>query len=136
MRAAIPIAAAIIATTLSSSLQAKALLVPLPAVAGADVTFVQAINNRNLVAGDYFISSGGGLHAFIGTPDGNYTTFDALSGTTFVDGLNDDGTIVGLSNVMTVDCPVQGCGYLRKPNGTIKPITKGGAPLVGSPGQI
>ena len=94
-------------------------LVPIPPVPGSTSTSIHTINNRNVIAGDY-ASSDGAIHGFIGTLDGNYTTFDALSGQTFVEGLNDQGYTTGLSEVPTEDCPYQGCEYLRKPDGTVQ----------------
>jgi hypothetical protein len=104
-------------------------------VPGSIATNVRTINNNNVVAGDY-TTSDGEIHGFIGTLDGTYTTFDALSGQTFAGGLNDDSYFTGLSNVPNQDCQFLGCEFLRQPDGTIQKIKNGKTPLDGLPGQI
>lgn len=110
-------------------------LVPIPSVPDSTATFVRTINNKNIVAGRY-TTSDGMSHAFFGTLDGNYTTFDALDGQTFAEGLNNAGYITGDSNAPNEDCQVFGCQFLRTPDGTIKEITRHKAPLDGIPVQI
>jgi hypothetical protein len=127
------LAAAAFLCFLSSS--EAGILVPIPNVPGSVSTNISTINNKNLVAGDYQTSDGG-IHGFFGTLDGNYTTFDALSGQTSVQGLNDRGYITGLSRVTTTDCPYNGCEFLRKPDGTVQEIKNDKTPLDGLPGQI
>ncbi|HEX3652713.1 MAG TPA: hypothetical protein VHU18_07810 [Rhizomicrobium sp.] len=45
-------------------------------------------------------------------------------------------TSPGYSAVVTQDCPFYGCEFLRKPDGTIVPVRKGGKPLDGIAAQI
>ncbi|MFL6690197.1 MAG: hypothetical protein ACJ8IR_08460 [Alphaproteobacteria bacterium] len=82
------------------------------------------------------MTADGASHVFFGTLDGQYATFDALNGETIVDGINDAGYITGESYVATDDCPLDGCQFLRTPDGTIKEITRNKAPLDGLPEQI
>jgi hypothetical protein len=110
-------------------------LVPLPKVPGSVITYAEAINNHNQISG-FYTTQDGEHHGFVGTMDGNYTTFDALNGQTIVRGLNDDGYITGFSQVQTEDCPYDGCEFLRRPDGTIVTIDKDHKPLDGYSGQI
>jgi hypothetical protein len=80
-------------------------LVPLPAVPGSVSTYVEAVNNHNLIAGNYKTQDGK-LRGFVGTMGGNYTTFDALSGNTGVRGLNDDGYITRIFCSSNAGLPV------------------------------
>jgi hypothetical protein len=123
------------AFVLCASIASAGVLVPIPSVPNSTATFVRTINNKNIVAGRY-TTSDGTTHAFFGSLDGNYTTFDALDGQTFAEGLNDAGYITGDSNVPNQDCQVFGCEFLRTPDGTIKEITRHKKPLDGFPVQI
>jgi len=105
-------------------------LIPIPPVPGSTTTDIRAINDDNVITGDY-TTPDGIEHGFVGTLDGDYTTFDFPNGNTSPTGINNDGYITGLANNSTDDCPVYGCEYLRSPDGKIKAITKDGAVLDG-----
>jgi hypothetical protein len=131
------ISAVIVAATLMCVLAPSdaGVLVPIPPVAGGSATYIRVINNNNLVAGSY-VDPGGALQGFVGTLDGDYTTFAAIGGNVIVGGLNDDGYITGTSEVFTGDCLYFGCPFLRKPDGTIRRIVKDKMPLDAAPGQL
>ena len=84
------------AAALASSAVAAS-LVPVPDVPNSKKTTVFAINDYDVVAGSY-IGKDGVEHAFFGTLDGNYTTFDAGPGGTEARGINNAGVISGFSN--------------------------------------
>ena len=130
------LAAATALAGLSFSLSTQAgILVPIPGYPGATTTIAIAINNNNVIAGEY-IDAQGAQHGFFGTIDGNYTSFDFPNDHVLLGGINDDGYIVGNANVRTTDCTQEGCAYSRAPDGTIKPITKDHAPVDGFAEQI
>jgi hypothetical protein len=111
-------------------------LAPVPSFPGATQTFAYGINNHNVVAGRY-VDSEGVQHGFFGTLDGNYTSFDFPGGgNSFVTSINDDGDITGESEVLTADCPIFGCEYMRRSNGHMVEIKKKRAPLDGQAEQI
>lgn len=127
-------AALLVGLTISLSAQA-ALIVPVPDYPGATTTSANAINNNDVITG-YYIDVEGAQHGFVGTLDGNYTSFDFPGGRTFPEGINDENFIVGDANIQNEDCQVQGCQYARLPDGTIKGITKNDAPLDGFAQQV
>lgn len=98
-------------------------------------TFARTINDKNVVAGSY-VTTDGASHAFFGTLDGQYTTFDVLGGHDAALGLNDRDYITGYSSVQTEDCQILGCQFLRATDGTIRTITKDRIPFDGIPEQI
>jgi hypothetical protein len=131
------IAAAALACGLTLSLSAATagILVPVPAFPGSTASFVYGINNNNVVAGRYKDADGVD-HGFFGTLDGNYTAFDFPGGSSFVTSINDAGDIIGFAEAADPDCPLVGCEYIRKADGTMVEITKHGNPLDGQAEQI
>ncbi|HEY8696438.1 MAG TPA: hypothetical protein VIM02_02380 [Rhizomicrobium sp.] len=124
------VAVSAIALAVSSPAIQAGTLIPVPSVPGSTATYIAEINNNNVIAGDY-TTSDGEYHGFVGTLDGQYTTFDHPDGQTFVEGINDDGYITGGSNAHMGDCPIFGCAFLRTPGGSIKTITNDGSPVDG-----
>jgi hypothetical protein len=107
-----------------------AVLVPVVPVPNSTVTTAFAINDSNIVAGSYVSSIDGIEHAFFGTPDGNYTSFDAGSGGSEARGIANDGTIVGISNSQngnTSNEPI----FERRPGGRLQNVTMSGNQLFG-----
>jgi hypothetical protein len=102
----------------------------MPKVPGSISTYATAINDNNVITGSY-VASDGVDHGFVGTLNGEYTTFDFPNGHTRPTSINNDGYIVGLANVATDECPYAGCEFMRDPAGTIAGITRNGAPLDG-----
>ena len=94
----------------STSAQA-AVLLDVPNYPGAMATYIRAINDKNVITG-YYTSDDGNTHGFVGTLDGNYTSFDASPNGTMPLGIDDAGYITISSNY-TADCPVSGCAYIR-----------------------
>jgi len=131
------IAAAALACGLAFSLSAATagILVPVPAFPGSTASFVYGINNSNVVAGRYQ-GSDGVDHGFFGTLDGNYTAFDFPGGSSFVTSINDAGDITGYAEASNPNCPIIGCEYVRKADGTMEIVTKHGNPLDGQAEQI
>lgn len=74
-------------------------LIPVPQVPGSAGTSVLAINDNNQIAGVY-IDLQFHQHAFFGTLDGNYTTFDYEGNGTQATGIDNKGDVVGYSNFM------------------------------------
>jgi hypothetical protein len=120
---------------LSAAGASAGILVPVPAFPGATKTFVYGINNNNVVAGRYQ-GSDGIDHGFFGTLDGNYTAFDFPGGSSFVNSINDAGDITGYAEVPDPNCPIFGCQYVRKADGTMVELKKGHTPLDGQAEQI
>jgi hypothetical protein len=71
------------------------------------------------------------MHGFVGTLDGNYTSFDFPNGATSPNAINNDGYITGYASTSTEECPAFGCEFIRAPNGSIEPITRHGVQLDG-----
>jgi hypothetical protein len=108
-------------------------LVPIPSVPGSTFMFVRSINDSNVFTGDYFTSDGTD-HGFFGTIDGNYQTFDAPTGGTQGEGINNDSYITLYSKPSGNQ--IVGDSMLRKPDGKIVPITIGRATVDGYPEAI
>lgn len=97
-----------------------AVLVPVAPVQNSVSTSVFGINDSNIVAGSY-TDAGGAEHAFFGTIDGSYTTFDAGSGGTEARGINNAGYIAGFSNSQSGSTADQTM-FIRKPNGSLQTV--------------
>ncbi|HEX4860719.1 MAG TPA: hypothetical protein VFV07_05745 [Rhizomicrobium sp.] len=121
--------------TLSISAATAGVLVPVPSFPGSIASFVYGINNNNVVAGRYKDADGVD-HGFFGTLDGNYTSFDFPGGSSFVTSINDAGDITGYAEASDPNCPLIGCEYIRKADGTMVEITKHGTPVDGQAEQI
>jgi hypothetical protein len=136
MRTSLKIAVLLAALPGIASVQA-ATLIPVPAVPGSVYTAVQSINDDNVISG-YYEPAEGGIHAFYGTLEGNYTTFDFDSVNypgTEARGINNKGEIVGIANEIQGNL-VAVVEFERFANGTMKVITNGGTPLAGIAGGI
>lgn len=96
-------------------------LVPVIPVAGSTEMYVSSINDNNQISG-WYADSTGSEHAFFGTLDGNYTTFDAGKNGSVAAKINNSGYIVGYFNTETTD-GTKLKGFERQPNGTIKKVT-------------
>lgn len=95
-----------------------AVLVPVPDAPNSTVTTVFGINDLYLISGSYVGKDDGIEHAFFGTLDGNYTSFDAGDGGSEARAINNNGRIVGFSNSQngtTSDQPI----FERMPNGKL-----------------
>src|SRR6201999_3117938 len=77
-----------------------------------------------------------GTHAFFGTLDGNYTTFDfdaVHHPGTEARGINNKGQIVGVAGDTNITTEVE---FERALDGTMTPITYQGTPIAGVVGGI
>jgi hypothetical protein len=95
-----------------------AVLVPVPAAPNSTVTTVFGINDAFQIAGSYIGKDDAVEHAFFGTLDGNYTSFNAGAGGSEARAINNAGYIVGYSNSQngtTSDQPI----FERKPGGKL-----------------
>ncbi|MBV9571936.1 MAG: hypothetical protein JO056_11915 [Alphaproteobacteria bacterium] len=104
-------AAAVVATQ-------AAVLVPVPAAPNSTSTTAFGINDANKISGSYVGAGDGIEHAFFGTLDGKYTSFDAGEGGSEARAINNGGYIVGYSNSQhgfTSDTPI----FERLPNGKL-----------------
>jgi hypothetical protein len=108
-------------------------LVAIPSVPGSTFMFASGINDKNVFTG-YYGTSDGAVHGYVGTIDGRYQLFDAPSGGTACRGINNAGYIT-IFAAPSGD-HVVGDSMLRKPDGTIVPITMDGSPIDGSPQSI
>lgn len=104
-------------------------LIPVPQVPGSTATYITGINDNNVIAGDYSLSDGT-RHGFVGTLNGQYTTFDAPGGQTGVTRINNAG-YVGAEAPWSMDCQISGCAYLRAPDGSFQAITRKGSLIDG-----
>lgn len=109
-------------------------MVPIVPVPNSTATIAFAINDDNVVAGG-FVDQDGVEHAFFGTPDGEYSTFDAGDGGSEARGIANDGTIVGMSNAQSGETAAQPI-FERKADGTLSTVTRAGVQLFGSAQQI
>lgn len=109
-------------------------LVPIVPVPNSTATIAYGINDSNVIAGGY-VDGDGIEHAFFGTPDGQYTTFDAGDGGTEARGINDDGFVVGMSDSQSGDTAAQPI-FERRPDGTLLNVTRAGVQLFGWAQQI
>src|ERR1700688_3084756 len=113
---------------------AAAILVPVPSVPNSSLTTVFAINDNNVVAGSYIGSNDGVEHSFFG-PFGNYTSFDAGTGSSEARGINDKGLITGFSNSQSGNTATEPA-FERKINGRIVNVMMSGQQLYGQPQGI
>lgn len=105
-------------------------LIPVAPVPGAVTTNVFAINEDDVVVGDY-TDAGGIEHGFFGPPDGSaYTTFDYGSTALGTEprSIDKDGNIVGFSPDSSAAI---GPEFLRKADGSFVAIEKDGVQLQG-----
>lgn len=100
-----------------------AVLVSVPNYPGAAATYIRAINDKSVITG-YYMSEDGTAHGFVGTLDGNYTSFDASPNGTMPLGIDNAGYIT-IGSSYSADCPVSGCAYVRAPDGTVSQVRKG-----------
>ncbi len=138
-RRALKPAAAFAAVLVATAAQAGR-LIPVPAIPGSFYMTVDAINDNAQIAGEVAFDANGIIHrdAYVGTLDGQYTTFSAGDdelGATYVGGLGNDGYISGNAYYQTdfIQC---GHGFVRAPDGTITDVTRDGALLSGSANGI
>src|SRR5436305_2913277 len=106
-----------------------ATIVPVAPVPNSIATNAFGINDANTIAGAYTDTSGI-EHAFFGTPDGKYTTFDSGSGGTEARAINNNGFITGFSNSSAHDTSQQAI-FERLANGKILPVTYHGQQVFG-----
>ncbi|HUJ46485.1 MAG TPA: hypothetical protein VLV55_05080 [Rhizomicrobium sp.] len=132
MRMVSLLAAAATAAVLFLSVASQALagvLIPIPLGQGwiAEETVVRGINDSNVIVG--FFADDNGTHGFVGTLDGNYTTFDYGAGfDTFPQAISGSGYITGYAyNKSTFDQ----YPFVRSPDGVITNVTKNGKPIHG-----
>jgi hypothetical protein len=122
MRKSLVTAGALAFAALSfSSISSAGTFIPLPLYPGSISTSVLDISNANVLVGNY-MNPDGTVHGFFGTMDGNYTSFDTPSGNTNPRFINDDGYITGWG--APAGEGIFGDAFLRKPDGTIVPVTK------------
>lgn len=107
----------------------SASLVPVVPVKHSTATTVYGINDANTIAGG-FIGKDGVEHAFFGTLDGQYKTFDAGTGGTEARAINNNGYITGFSNSQTGSTAEQAM-FERHPHGRIENIFVQGQQLFG-----
>ena len=106
-------------------------LIPVPQVPGSYYTEVSSINDNAEIVGDANFNSNGVIYrdAFVGTLDGQYTTFfegDDSEFPTYAIGINNDGYVSG--NAYYDDDLVQcGHGFVRAPHGKLTDVTRDGA---------
>lgn len=108
----------------------SAVLVPVPSVPKSTVTTAFAFNDNDVVAGSFIGANDGVEHAFFGTLDGNYTTFDAGSGGSEARGISNDGTITGISNSQSGTTATEPI-FERNPSGKLLQVTMSGQQLFG-----
>src|SRR3954453_1489190 len=121
---------ALAAVVLCGSAAGAGVLVAIPPVPGSTATYVTGINNANIITG-FYETADGASNDFFGSLDGHYTTFDAPAGQTFTEAINDAGYITGVSNVPNENCPIEGCAFIRGPDGTITTILNKRRPMDG-----
>jgi uncharacterized membrane protein len=95
-----------------------AVLVPIPAAPNSTLTTAFGINDAFQISGSYIGKDDGIAHAFFGTLDGSYTSFDAGDGGSEARAINNNGIIVGFSNSQngtTADQPI----FERLPSGRL-----------------
>jgi hypothetical protein len=85
-------------------------------VPGSIGTYPQSMNNSQTLTG-FYLTSSGGTHGFLRTPDGVITTFD-VPGSTYTQpvSINDSGVITGVWQGPNTQSP---SGFVRAANGTI-----------------
>ena len=108
-----------LATFAIAAAKAETLIPVIPPAGTANGDYaVFSINDDNIIGGRY-ATADGKLHAFFGSLDGQYTTFDYGNGAQ-VDAINNSGLIVGTSDSKPFE---------RTVDGTITTITKDGNPI-------
>jgi len=98
-----------------------AVLIPVPAAPNSTITTAFGINDAFQISGSYIGKDDGIEHAFFGTLDGNYTSFDAGDGGSEARAINNAGYMVGFSNSQngtTADQPI----FERRPGGKLLTI--------------
>src|ERR1051325_4609715 len=109
-------------------------LIPVVPVSGSTSIIVGDINDTNVLVGTY-VDSSGSRHAFTGSLDGNYITFDGGPNGTIAASINDEGCITGDFNADHSDA-TQFVPFERLPDGTILDVTKRGKQLYGLIGGV
>ena len=123
---------------LTASSAHAATLIPVPVVPGSTNTYVADINDKNAIAGDYELADGS-FHAFYGTLDGQYTTFDfdeTNDPGTDARGIDNKGNIVGTANTDNEPLIYDVVQFERFANGSMKLIKNHGTPTAGLTGGI
>ena len=107
-----------------------ATLIPVPPVPGASYTFVFDINDKNVIAGAYI--SGDSEHAFFGTLQGDYQTFDYTpTGGTEARAIDNAGRITGISHFYLSQNYCKYLEFERLADGSIVAIHHGQTKLHG-----
>jgi hypothetical protein len=113
-----------ILTALACSAAQARTLIRVPQIPNTIVTTALAINDKNNIAGNY-TDSQAHMHAFVGTIDGDYTTFDYRSETagTWATGIDDKGNVTGIAKVLDGGCSA--VPFERTGAGVISTVHKG-----------
>jgi hypothetical protein len=129
---------ALLATLLSISAAGAATIIPVVPVPGSIWTFVEGINDNNVIAG-FYGTPDGVHHGFYGTLDGRYTTFDfdpVNAPGTLVRGIDNQGDLIGTANVENSQSLLDEVEFERFADGSMKQITNAHAPVHGVGGGI
>lgn len=112
----------------ASAAHGAATLVPVTPYPGSTTAQIFAINDNNVISGEYK-NADGIEHGFFGPLDGPYTSFDYPGGVgTEPRSINNAGIIVGYAPDTGSNT---GPEFFRKPDGTIVTIKKNSVPLSG-----
>ena len=105
-------------------------LIFVPPVTGAGLMMALGINDSNVITGYYF-DSAGKEHGFVGTIDGQYTSFDSNDGSEIVPlAIDNNGEISGYTTT-SVQAPCASIPFLRSPGGNITTVMKGKKTMIG-----
>lgn len=129
-----PLAAAALLLCISAA--EAGVLVPVPQVPGSTQTDVYSINENGVLTGDY-TDQNLEAHGFIGTLDGQYTSFDyGMGNDTQGRYVNNSGVITGWA--LQHQSPWLEYSFVRNPDGSLVPITRDGHRLkgAGKPGSL
>jgi hypothetical protein len=113
-------------------------VLPLPQVPGSIQTDVTDINDSNVVTGVYAFTFNGQTeqNAFVGTLDGQYTTFyHSNRDVTVALDISNDGYVSGY-DYSYGDGSYCGNAFVRNPKGRLRDVTKNGATFDGQAGGV
>ena len=135
MQAYLRLPLGLVATALLIAPVHSAVLIPVVPVKNSTTTTVFGINDANIIAGSYIGSEDGVEHAFFGSLEGKYKSFDAGAGGTEARAINNNGFITGFSNSQDGNTADQAM-FERWPHGKLVNIAVDGTQLFGQANGI
>src|SRR5262249_3501740 len=102
----------------------------------SDITFIYGLNDKNIVAGTYYVRDRT-VHGFFGAPGStSYDTFQFKGASTHASAIDNKGNIVGISHFFDGETDCEQLPYERTPDGKMAQLKRGKPPLTGDVGGM